>query len=122
MVLLSCRCRNVVISVNDVPKAFTVTEYANRRNLLPQVPDGDEAFSFLGSNDTMAPVRLALGGVKVVYPDLLVKREVGCSVLSKCAICSMYTHATDPSYPEDRSILINTGLEVGRSLCSVPDI
>lgn len=112
MVLLSCHCRNVVISVNEVPIAFTVTEYANRSDLLPHVPDGDDAFPFLGSNETMAPVRLALGGIKVVYPDLLIKRQVGPSVLSKCAICCVYTHATDPSQPEDRFILINLALEV----------
>ena len=112
MGLLSCQCRNVVISVNELPKAFTPTEYANRSNLLPQVDAGDEAFPFLGSNETMAPVKLALGGVKVVYPDLQLKRDIGTSVLYKCAICSTYTHATDPSQQEDRSIVINLGLEV----------
>lgn len=112
MVLLSCHCRNVVISVIELPKAFTPTEFANRRNLLPKVEAGDEAFSFLGSNETIAPVKLALGGVKVVYPDLQLKRDIGQSVLYKCAICSTYTHATDPLQQEDRSIVIHLGLEV----------
>ena len=110
--MLSCHCRNVVISVNETPTAFTAAEYANRSNLLPRVESGDEAFPFLGSHRTMAPVKLALGGIKVVYPELLVKRELGASILNKCAICSDYTHATDPSQQEDRAIVVSLGLEV----------
>jgi hypothetical protein len=112
MGLFSCHCRNVVISVNDMPKAFTPAEYANRCNLLPRVEAEDEAFSFLGSNETMAPVKLALGGVKVVYPELQIKRDMGTSVLYKCGICSTYTHGTDPAQNDNRSIVINLGLEV----------
>lgn len=112
MVLLSCHCRNVVISVNELPKPFTPTEYAKRGNLLPKVSADDEASAFLGSNETMAPVKLALGGVKVVYPDLQLKRDIGTAVLHKCLICSTYTHATDPSQQEDRSIVIHLALEV----------
>lgn len=110
MVQLSCHCRNVIISANELPNPFTPTEFARQSNLLPHVDPEDEAFEFVGSNETMAPISLAIGGIKIVYPDLVIRRQVGPVTLFKCAICSLYTHATSPS--QGRSIVVNMKLEV----------